>query len=108
VGLVVFETPDINRGVIGLWCVAHMIHNGAHSSINTIPLYIESFVVNIFGYFSIFTVRVKRLKNFVTLLGNSTKVYSNVRWLSVLPAVRRICELYPALQSFLYLKKSAQ
>jgi hypothetical protein len=42
---------DLNRGVTGLGCVAHMIHNCAHSSINTIPLNIEGLVVKIFGYF---------------------------------------------------------
>jgi hypothetical protein len=47
---------DLNRGVIGLGCAAHMIHNCAHSSINTILLDIEGLVVKIFGYFQIFTV----------------------------------------------------
>jgi hypothetical protein len=40
--------------VTGLGCVAHMIHNCAHSSINTIPLDTEGLVVKIFGYFHIF------------------------------------------------------
>jgi hypothetical protein len=53
---------DLNRGVIGLGCVARMIHNCAHSSINTIPLNIECLVVKIFGYFHIFTMRVERLE----------------------------------------------
>jgi hypothetical protein len=55
---------DLNRGVTGLWCVAHMIHNCAYSSINTIPLDIEGLVVKIFGYFHIFTARVEWLKEF--------------------------------------------
>jgi hypothetical protein len=55
---------DLNRGVIGLGCVAHMIHNCAHSSINTILQDTEGLVVKIFGYFHIFTVRVERLKEF--------------------------------------------
>jgi hypothetical protein len=60
---------DLNRGVTGLVCVAHMIHNCAHSSINIIPQDIQGLVVTIFGYFHIFTVRVKRLKEF------SIKIY---------------------------------
>jgi hypothetical protein len=55
---------DLNRRVIGLGCVAHMLHNCAHSSINTIPLDIESLLVKIFGYFHIFTVIVEWLKEF--------------------------------------------
>jgi hypothetical protein len=47
---------DLNRGVIGLGCVAHMIHSCAYSSINTISLDIEGKVVKIFGYFQMFTV----------------------------------------------------
>jgi hypothetical protein len=50
---------DLNRGVIGSGYIAHMIHNCAHSSINTIPLDIEGSAVKIFGYFHIFTVRVE-------------------------------------------------
>jgi hypothetical protein len=55
---------DLNRGVIGLGCVAHMIHNCAHSSVNTIPLDTEGLVVKIFGYLYIyiFIVRVEWLK----------------------------------------------
>jgi hypothetical protein len=45
-----------------------MIHNCAHSSINTIPLDIEGSVVKIFGYFHIFTVRVERLKEILLCL----------------------------------------
>jgi hypothetical protein len=92
----------LNRDVIGLGCVAHMIHNCAHSSINTIPLDIVGLVVKILGYFHIFTVTVEQLNEFCDFVGQQYKDimgYSNVRWL-VLPAVRRICELYPALQSF--------
>jgi hypothetical protein len=80
-----------------------VIHNCAHSSINTIPLDTEGLAVKIFGYFQIFTVRAERLKEFCDFVGQEYKDivgYSNVRWLSLLPAVRRICELYPALQSF--------
>jgi hypothetical protein len=80
-----------------------MIHNCAHSSINIIPLDIEGLVVKIFGYFHIFTVRVEWLKEFCDFVGQQYKDilgYSNVRWLSLCPAVRRICELYPALQTF--------
>jgi hypothetical protein len=94
---------DLNRGVIGLECVAHMIHSCAHSSVNTVPLDIEGLIVKIFGYFHIFTVRVERLKEFCNFVGQQYKDilgYSNVRWLSLLPAVRIICELYSTLQSF--------
>jgi hypothetical protein len=94
---------DLNRVVTGLGFVAHMIHNCAHSSINRIPLDIEGLVGKIFGYFHISTVRVERLKEFCDFVGQQYEYilgYSNVRWLSLLPAVRRICEVYPALRSF--------
>jgi hypothetical protein len=47
------KIKDLNRGVIGLGCVAHMTQSCAHSSINTIPLDIEGLVVKIFGYFHV-------------------------------------------------------
>jgi hypothetical protein len=78
-----------------------MIHTSAHFSVNTIHLDIEGLFVKIFGYFHIFTVRVEWLNEFCDFVGHQYRDilgYSNVRWLS--PTVRRICELYPALQSF--------
>jgi hypothetical protein len=48
------KIKDLNRGVIGLECAAHMIHSCAHSSINTVPLDTEGSVVKIFSYFQIF------------------------------------------------------
>jgi hypothetical protein len=47
-------------------------------------------------------VRVEWLKEFCDFVGQQYKDilgYSNVRWLSLLPAVRRVCESYSALQS---------
>jgi hypothetical protein len=61
---------DLNRGVIGLGCVARMNHNCAHSSINTIPLDIEGLVVKFFGYFHTFTVTVEWLKKFCDFVGH--------------------------------------
>lgn len=94
---------QLERKILGLGCIAHMIHNCAHLAINSIPIDVEGIVVKVFGYFHIFTVRVERLKECCAFVGQEYKKilsYNNVRWLSLLPAVRRICEIYPSLESF--------
>jgi uncharacterized protein YuzB (UPF0349 family) len=74
---------DLNKCVIGLGCVVHMIHNCAHSSFYTVPVDTECLVVKTFGYFNILTVRVERLKEFCDFVGQQYKDilgYINIRW----------------------------
>ncbi|KAE8631271.1 hypothetical protein XENTR_v10001134 [Xenopus tropicalis] len=64
-----------------------------------IPRDIHSVVTKIFGYFHIF-------KEFCDFVGKEWKEVlrsSNVRWLSLLPALGRILDLYPALKSFFFI-----
>ncbi|OCT74690.1 hypothetical protein XELAEV_18033677mg [Xenopus laevis] len=94
---------SLNRNVVVLGCVAHVLNNSAHTSFGMIPLDIHGVVSKIFGYFHIFTVRVERLKGFCDFVGQEWKEVlssSNVRWLSLLPALRRILDLYSAFKSF--------
>uniref|UniRef100_A0A8C6U2L6 HAT C-terminal dimerisation domain-containing protein n=1 Tax=Neogobius melanostomus TaxID=47308 RepID=A0A8C6U2L6_9GOBI len=89
--------------LIGVGCAAHIVHNAVQSAADTLPCDIENFVVKVFGYFHIYTVRTEELKDFcnfveiehATLLGTS-----RTRWLSLGPAVERVLKLYPALQSY--------
>ncbi|CAI5780792.1 LOC100492546 [Podarcis lilfordi] len=93
----------LGKNILCLGYNAQMIHNSAHSAINSIPVDVEGLVVKIFGYFHIFTVRVEHLEEFCEFVGQEHKnilSYSNVRWLSLLPAIRRICENYAVLKSF--------
>uniref|UniRef100_A0A8C6UAT9 HAT C-terminal dimerisation domain-containing protein n=1 Tax=Neogobius melanostomus TaxID=47308 RepID=A0A8C6UAT9_9GOBI len=72
--------------LIGVGCAAHIVHNAVQSAADTLPCDIENFVVKVFGYFHIYTVRTEELKDFcnfveiehATLLGTS-----RTRWLSL-------------------------
>uniref|UniRef100_A0A674CR22 DUF4371 domain-containing protein n=1 Tax=Salmo trutta TaxID=8032 RepID=A0A674CR22_SALTR len=93
----------LQREVIGLGCPAHTIHNTARTALDMIPLDVEYLLTKIFGYFNIFTVRVERPKSFYEFVGqeyHNILGHSNVRWLSMLPALERVLKMYVSLKSF--------
>lgn len=54
-------------------------------------------------YFNIFTVRVERLKSFCEFVGqdyHNIFGLSNVRWMSMFPALERVLKMYVPLKSF--------
>lgn len=94
---------NLDKSLLGIGCVAHIVHNSAHSAMNSIPIDIEGFVSKIFSYFHIYTVRVERLKDFSEFVGQEySKILGHlaVRWLSLMPAVERILKMYAPLRSF--------
>ncbi|CDQ72078.1 unnamed protein product [Oncorhynchus mykiss] len=93
----------LQREVIGLGCPAHIIHNTARTALDMIPLDVEYLLTKIFGYFHIFTVRVERLKSFCDFVGqeyHNILGHSDVRWLSLLPALERVLKMHVPLKSF--------
>lgn len=61
-------------------------------------------IVNkIFSYFHIYTVRVERLKDFCEYVDTEYKQIlnsGNTRWLSLMPAIERILQMFHALKEF--------
>ena len=96
---------ELKRNIIGLGCNAH---NCAKAAFYSMPIDIEVLVTKIFGYFHIYTVRVERLKDFCDFVGQQYKQilgYTNVRWLLLLSALKRILKLYLSLKSFFMSEK---
>jgi hypothetical protein len=65
---------------------------------------VEAIVVKIFNYFSIYTIRTEKLKDyceFVTLTYKSLQSHSRTRWIPLRPAVERILKVREALKSYL-------
>lgn len=94
---------SLQHDVIGLGCPAHIVHNTARTALDMVPLDVEYLITKIFGYFHIFTVRVERLKTFCDFVGqeyHNILGYCNVRWLSMLPALERVLQMYAPLKSF--------
>lgn len=91
--------------LIGIGCAAHIVHNALKTACSSLPIDIECFVVKIFSYFHIYTVRVEKLKemcadidglNYSQLLG-----YVKTRFLALGPSVGRILSMFEALKTFL-------
>lgn len=97
------------KHLIGIGCVAHIMHNGLKSGCDEVPFDVECIVVKIYSYFYIYTVRTTTLKEFcevadveyLKLLG-----YAKTRFLALGPAIKRILHLYDPLKTlFLGLPK---
>lgn len=99
------EKPNL----IGVGCPAHIIHNSLRNGVDLMKLDIESIIMKIFNYFSIYTVRTETLKefcNYVEINYQPLLRHSKTRWLSLFPCVERILKLYPALKEY-FLSQSA-
>jgi len=73
------------------------------SSADVLPVDVEIIANTIFQFIHIYTVRVEHLKEFCKY---ANVKYKNIlgsvktRWLSVLPAITRIIDIYPDLKSY--------
>ncbi|KAF0702520.1 Uncharacterized protein FWK35_00028002 [Aphis craccivora] len=94
--IVAFSGDNCNTKFGG--CAAHILHNAMQSSADVLPIDVEIIVNNIFKFFHIYTVRVEHLKEFCEY---TNVEYKNIlgsvktRWLSLLPAITRIIDIYP-------------
>lgn len=92
-----------NPALVGIGCPAHILHNNAQYGFDGLPIDVESIVMKIYNYFSIYTVRVEKLKDFCEFADLGYKQllnHSKTRWLSLFPCVQRILEIYEALKSY--------
>lgn len=87
----------------GIGCSAHIVHNTIQHGVDGLPVEIEAIVVKIYKYFCIYTVRVTNLKEFCETADIEYKKlvkHGNTRFLSLLPAVERILQLFEGLKSY--------
>ena len=88
---------------MGVGCVAHIVYSSVHITVNSLPFDVESMVSKIFSYFHIYTVRTERLKEFCIFVSQEySKIlgHISVRWLTLMPAVDRMLEMFCALKLF--------
>ncbi|KAL4156142.1 hypothetical protein QTP88_000177 [Uroleucon formosanum] len=97
------------RSLIGIGCVAHVIHNSIKCATDCLPFDIECIIVKIYSFFYIYTVREEALKQFCEAAGTEYQKllgYSKTRWLALMPAIERVLQLYvPLKKYFLSIKK---
>ncbi|CAH0546166.1 unnamed protein product [Brassicogethes aeneus] len=93
----------VNRPLIGIGCLAHIMNNCVKTAADCLPMDIEAVIVKIYLYFHTYTVRTEELKHFCEFVDIEYKKllgYSANRWLALLPAIERILKMYRALKSY--------
>ena len=99
-----------NMKMEGIGCPAHILHNTMQTSADILSCDIEAVIVKLFTYFSIYTVRTERLKDFCDFVGteyHGLMSHSRTRWLSLYPAVTRVIEMFDALKAFFLSEEKA-
>lgn len=101
---VLFRLKQWKPSIIGIGCVAHIVHNGLRHACDCLPFDLECVVVKIYKYFRLYTVRVESLKSlcdtfedveYSQLLG-----YSNTRFLALGPAIASILKVFEPLKTY--------
>lgn len=94
---------DLNREIFGIGCSAHVAHNAARVGLEILDIDFEALAVNIYKYFSIYTKRVENFKLVCENLGVeflNLEHHSSTRFLTLLPALKKIHEMYEPLKKF--------
>jgi hypothetical protein len=94
---------EIGKDIEGIGCPAHILHNTVSTAADRLSTDVEAVVVKIFNYFSIYTIKTGKLKDFcefVNVTYKSLQSHSRTRWVSLMPAVERILQLWEALKSY--------
>ncbi|KAF2888911.1 hypothetical protein ILUMI_17263 [Ignelater luminosus] len=97
---------NVPQKLIGIGCAAHIIHNTIQTAADLLPVDVDSVINKIYSHFYIFTVRVESLKTFCEEAETDYhKLLSTgkTRWLSLMPAIERILQLYAPLKCPAYL-----
>uniref|UniRef100_A0A8C6TRT7 Uncharacterized protein n=1 Tax=Neogobius melanostomus TaxID=47308 RepID=A0A8C6TRT7_9GOBI len=87
-------------------CKCHLIHNTvktANRVFSASGCDMEAFVLKVYSEFSCSAKKVERLKEFCEFTNTKYKEilrHVPTRWLSLLPAIQRILECWPALKSY--------
>ena len=93
----------LTKALIGVGCPGYVLNNITHEGTDHLPIDLESIIVRVYNYFSIYTVRTKELEEFCdsseTIFRTLLK-HSKSRWLSLFPAVHRFLQMCDPLKSY--------
>lgn len=94
---------EFHRDLIGVGCSAHILNNAVKSACNTLPVDIEHVLMKLLGHFQHHTVRVTALQQFcedADVEYHKVLGYCATRWLSLLPSVERVLQIYTPLKQY--------
>ena len=89
--------------LVGVGCPAHVLNNCVQHGADTLDVDVESMIMKIYNYFSIYTVRTEHLKEyceFVEVEYRQLLYHSKTRWLSLFPGIHRLLQMFQPLKSF--------
>lgn len=93
---------SVNKNLLGIGCPAHIL--AIHHGVDQFDMFdVESIILKMYNYFSIYTVRTESLKDFCEftyITFRELLYHSKTRWLSLFPAINRILQMFPALKSY--------
>lgn len=84
-------------------CSLHKVHNCFHKALDGLPLDVDEFAADLFGFFKASAARKEDLKELEKLLECEEKFllrHVDSRWLTLGPVVARIISIYPALEEY--------
>jgi hypothetical protein len=93
---------SLSNNLTGIGCPALVVHNAVQSAEDCLPIDLQVIINKIYQHFHIYSVWVEELKSFCEFTETEYKTvlgHSKTWWLSILPAVQRIIDIFPALKS---------
>lgn len=93
----------VNSNMVGIGCPAHILNNTVQHGADIFSVDIECFILKVYNYFSIYTVRNEDLKSYCEFVDTNYKQllsHSKTRWLSLFPAIERVLEMFAPLRSY--------
>lgn len=93
----------LDKDIVGVGCPAHILHNCIQHGTDNLHIDIESVVMKLFNYFSVYTVRTEALKDiseYIDVNYQKLLFHSKTRWLSLFPAIERILKMYEPLKQY--------
>ncbi|GBM60523.1 hypothetical protein AVEN_260008-1 [Araneus ventricosus] len=94
---------SLGREINGIGCGAHIVHNCVQTAVDSLPIDIEALLVKIYKYFHIYTIRVTKVKEFceyAEIQYRKLIQHGNTRFLSMMPALERILQIFEGLKAF--------
>ncbi|CAK1554358.1 unnamed protein product [Leptosia nina] len=94
---------NLNPNLVGVGCTGHVINNAVHHGCDLLAVDIDSIILKIYNFFSIYTVRTEAFKEFCETAELEYKqllYHSKTRWPSLFPAIERILKLYRPLLNY--------
>ena len=94
---------NAKRDLVGIGCTIHIVHSCLQHAVDTLPVCVESLVVKIYQLFHMYTVLFSELKescDFADVEYQRLLQHGNTRFLSLLPALEWVLEMFKALKSY--------